>query len=207
MKPLSKLTRLLAVLLKVNIGLLIMAVLADVYSWIQYSRLGPGVNANETFLASDFVSMVVGLLQFLMAIFLGVTFLRWIYRANKNLHSLSSDPMIFSPGWAVGWYFIPIANLFKPYQAMKEIWVVAQRGAAQDASLVGWWWFLWIVSNFLGRITLKLTLRANDAKSFSLSAVAQIFSDGLDIPLNVVALMLVIAIARAYERNFVEPGA
>jgi len=63
-----------------------------------------------------------GCVYFLLAIFLGVIFLRWIYRTNKNLHVLSSEHMTFSPGWSLGWYFIPVANLFKPYQAMKEIW-------------------------------------------------------------------------------------
>lgn len=190
----------------VNIGLLVIAVLAGIYSWNQYSHLAPGVDARETLLASDLVNMAVGLVQVLMAIFLGVTFLRWIYRANKNLHSLSSEPMTFSAGWSVGWYFIPIANLFKPYQAMKEIWSVAHRGAVPASSLVGWWWCLWIVSNFLGRIALKLSLRANDAQGYSQSALAQILSDGLDIPLNLVALMLVTAIAKAYADNFVDPG-
>lgn len=206
-KPLATLTRLLRVLLKVNIGILTVAVFADVYGWVEYSKLSPDVDANDTLLPSDVLNMVVGLVQLLLAVFLGVTFLRWIYRANKNLHVLSSGPMTFSPGWSVGWYFIPIANFFKPYQAMKEIWTIAHRRAPSGDSILGWWWFLWIVSNFLGRIALKLALRAEDAQSYVRSAVADIASDGIAIVLNVVALMLVTAIASAYGRNYVEPAA
>jgi len=205
-KPLAKLTRLLVVLLKVNIGVLIIAVLADIYGWVEYSKLAPGVDASETFLPSDVLNLLVGLVQILLAIFLGVTFLRWIHRTNKNLHVLSSEPMTFSPGWSVGWYFIPVANLFKPYQAMKEIWTVAHRSAPSGNSILGWWWFLWIVSNFLGRITLKLALRAENAQSYARSAAADMVSDGIDIVLNVVALMLVAAIATAYGKNYVEPS-
>ena len=28
----------------------------------------------------------------------------------------------FSPGWSVGWWFIPALNLLRPYQVIKEIW-------------------------------------------------------------------------------------
>ena len=206
-KPLPPLTRLLVVLLKVNVGVLAVAVIADVYGWFEYSNLAPSVDASETFLPSDGVNLLLGLIQLLLAIFLGVTFLRWIYRANRNLHVLSSEPMAFSPGWAVGWYFIPIANLFKPYQAMKEIWTVAHKGTPGGVSILGWWWFLWIVSNVLSRLTLKLALRAEDTQSYTNSAIADAVSDGIDIILNVVALVLVTVIARAYCVNYVEPCA
>jgi hypothetical protein len=115
--------------------------------------------------------------------------------------------MTFSPGWSIGWYFIPIANFIKPYQAMKEIWQVAHRGRPGPSSIVGGWWILWIVSNFLGRLTMKLALKAADAQSYTTSAVADAISDGIDIILNVVALMLVTAIARAYCVYYVEPVA
>lgn len=46
----------------------------------------------------------------------------WIVRASKNAASLMPDSKRITPGWAVGWYFIPFANLFKPYQAMRETW-------------------------------------------------------------------------------------
>ena len=28
--------------------------------------------------------------------------------------------MTISAGWAIGWFFVPFANLVMPYQAMKE---------------------------------------------------------------------------------------
>lgn len=78
---------------------------------------------------------------------------RWIYRVSANAHALSSE-MEISPGWAVGWYFVPIANLFKPYQAMKEVWYASHWGGeGEGAGLLPWWWGLWLVSSFLGRAT------------------------------------------------------
>lgn len=56
----------------------------------------------------------------------GVLILRWIYRANYNARQIGAAGMTFSPGWSVGWYFVPIAAFWKPYQAMKEIWRAAR---------------------------------------------------------------------------------
>lgn len=205
MKPLLPLTRFLSVLLKINLGILIIAVVADIYSWYEYANLSPDIDADEILLTSDWLNVVVGIIQFLFGILLGVTFLRWIYRANKNLHTLSSEPMRFSPGWSIGWYFIPIANLFKPYQAMKEIWTVTHRGALHGG-LLGWWWFFWIVSNMLGRMTMRISFRVEDAQGYAISALVDAISDGVDVGLSVIALALVGRIARAYHLNYTEIG-
>lgn len=59
-----------------------------------------------------------------------------------------SDEMFISPGWAVGWYFVPFANLFKPLQAMKEIWLESNRAGtsyeSRGSAILGWWWGLFV---------------------------------------------------------------
>jgi hypothetical protein len=45
----------------------------------------------------------------------------WIYRTNANAHSFSSD-MSITPGWSIGWFFIPFANLVMPYLGVQETW-------------------------------------------------------------------------------------
>jgi hypothetical protein len=88
-------------------------------------------------LPSDVVTGIVGLAQFILAIITGITFLRWIYRSNNNLRALSGESMTFTPGWSVGWYFIPIANLWKPYQVMNEIWKVSHKNNATGHAVLG----------------------------------------------------------------------
>ena len=70
---------------------------------------------------SRYLQIIVSL-QFVNGVVVIVLFCIWIYRANYNARQLGATDMQFSPGWAVGWNFIPIANLWKPYQAMREIW-------------------------------------------------------------------------------------
>ncbi len=64
--------------------------------------------------------LVIGLVQLAAAIFIGIIFLMWVYRMCRNAHSIENAKIEITPGWAVGWYFVPLANLWKPYQAMKE---------------------------------------------------------------------------------------
>jgi hypothetical protein len=45
----------------------------------------------------------------------------WEFRARSNLDAFGATGMSVSPGWSVGWWFIPIANLFMPYRGMSEI--------------------------------------------------------------------------------------
>ncbi len=77
----------------------------------------------------------------------------WIHRAHANLHEAGVDGLEFTPGWAVGWYFIPFANLFKPFQAMRELWAASHaetdRYGGEAPSELKWWWGAWISGNIL----------------------------------------------------------
>lgn len=75
-------------------------------------------------------------------------FATWTYRMNSNIHVLGANHLRFTPGWAVGWYFVPVANLWKPYQVMRELWLASSNPADWQADragkLVGWWWAGWL---------------------------------------------------------------
>lgn len=95
----------------------------------------------------DNLDNTLGILElFYFVIFIAsVTLIgRWIYIANSNARQLGAQGMEFTPGWSVGWYFIPIANIWKPFLAMREIWKASHRPAAWQSApgspLLGWWW-------------------------------------------------------------------
>ena len=50
-----------------------------------------------------------------------VAWLVWQHRGHRNLARLGVRQLRFAPGWAVGWRFVPIANLWKPFQAIREL--------------------------------------------------------------------------------------
>ena len=111
------------------------------------------------FLGLQLAYGVAGLLQFVMLIASYVLVSMWTYRAMKNLHIVREPGVEMSPGWAVGWYFIPIANLWKPFEGMLQIWRDSHHMAGQDekvANYVGWWWALWIIGNILANLSIRL---------------------------------------------------
>jgi Domain of unknown function (DUF4328) len=79
----------------------------------------------------------------------GILFLRWLYVANCNTRALGAKKMRFSPGWSIGWFFIPIACLWKPYQAIKEILMTSVNPIAcrtdKSILILNYFWFLWII--------------------------------------------------------------
>lgn len=120
----------------------------------------------------------------------------WIHRANYNARQLGGTDMHFSPGWAVGWYFIPIAWFWKPYQAMREIWQASvspvdwQRQAGSP--LLVWWWGLWILTGWGTFAVSELTVRSLDAAGVATAdAAIELSSAILSVPLTLVLLAII----------------
>jgi len=93
----------------------------------------------------------------LLTIIIGtiITFCIWTNRSMKNAWALSNHRSgMISPGWAVGWYFIPIASLWKPVEAVQQMRNTAFHKAS-DFSLAPWW-TLWIIMSILDRISSKM---------------------------------------------------
>ena len=73
-----------------------------------------------------------------------IPILIWVYRAHNNLKREGVEGLKFSPGWAVGSYFVPIMNLFVPFQAMRALYNRShgEPEELQDAtadSVSSWW--------------------------------------------------------------------
>ena len=81
----------------------------------------PSPSPEETLSAPEVFYALSGLGWTILMIPGMVLFFVWIRRANINADALVRSRMEFTPGWAVGWFFVPFANLFKPYQVMAEI--------------------------------------------------------------------------------------
>ena len=207
LKPLAGLTKAVRVLLMINIAVIVVAIFAGIYEYHTYRGLPPDVDINETFLLSEAVAAIVGLIQLVLFIILGVTFLRWIYRTNKNLGAISGQPMSFTPGWSVGWYFIPFMCLIKPYQAMKEIWDLSHKNQSVTSSILGLWWALWLISSFFGEFTFKAIMGADSVTEYSSSTMTNMVCNGIDVVLSIVALMLVTRIGYAYSKNYSQQDA
>lgn len=87
----------------------------------------------------------------------------WTNRMNKNARALGARDMEYTPGWAVGWFFVPIANLFKPFSATNEIYRASEPGPdgvgwkeEPTPGILSFWWACWIIGNILERVSDRL---------------------------------------------------
>ncbi len=93
------------------------------------------------------------LLLFVVLAFAGIPFIIWFHRAYKSLRPRGVETR-FTPGWAIGCWFIPFANWVLPGMIGDEIWR-AGRPADQPARADGWnlarvWWAIYIGCGVLG---------------------------------------------------------
>jgi len=80
-----------------------------------------------------------------------VMFCLWTYRVAKNATAMGARLSI-SPGWAVGFYFIPIVSWWMPYSAMVQTWDASDPDPRSDPyqprshALLVAWWLSWLAS-------------------------------------------------------------
>lgn len=177
-------TVLIGMIMLLDLGMLLVSI-------AQVAALNaPQLPAEDELQATDLAALGLFLIRFPTFIACTVCFLMWTYRANTNAAALSGRPLEITPGWSVGWYFVPFANLVKPYHAMKEIWVASARSDA-STGLVSLWWTLWIVSNIANNAAFRYGLRADTVEELRVSLFMDIGVGILDVPLNIVAILLV----------------
>lgn len=145
--------------------------------------------------ANDQRQKLVGMLQAGISITTIILFAMWIYRANFNSRALGAQNMKFTPGWSVGYYFIPILWFWKPYQAMKEIWRTSKAPTSWESvargTVLPWWWFFFLISAMLGNASFRTALRAKEIGELLTTTGITIASDVVSIPATIIALVLV----------------
>lgn len=143
---------------------------------------------------SESVSGMTAAISLLAYLVTSILVLRWIYLSARAAYSVSHR-MTVTPGWAVGRFFLPIVNLWTPYQGIAEIWRVSVAPAAPDVVptpvILRWWWGLWLASSLFGHIGGRLTLQADTAKGLINAAWADLVLFALNVPLVVVLVRII----------------
>ena len=161
-------------------------------------------------LANNFVSIPLTCVALATTILAAI----WIYRAAVNLRALGAPDLTIGPGWAIGWYFIPIANWWKPYQAMKEIWQASARPQQwRDSAtppLLRMWWAMWLLRFFVPWTILMAagtaTRHGDAAGGWLLNNAAQMAGSLIDMPLALLFALLVGTIWRMQSDHAAPPS-
>lgn len=156
----------------------------------------------ETAAGNDFRVMAGGILYTVAFIVSVVTFILWFRRAYFNLH-LKVKNLSNGEGWAAGAWFVPILNLFRPFQIMKELYEATRdylrsNGEALpigfSTTWVNIWWGFWIVGNILGNISTRISLNAETLEGM----ITATWMDILSSAGIVIAALLAIKVIQDY---------
>ena len=164
----AKALRVLMVLTIIALGLLAIAYAVDHSAYTSYD-VGDGsldtVQNADAFLG--FASLLSGGLT--IAVF--VLTVIWQWRLAKNHQQLGRPGTSLGPGWAIGGWFIPLANFVLPFIQFRDLW----RGADPEAQPNAWkqgrvspvlwlWWGLFVGAYVIEMVTsFRLTFGTVEA--------------------------------------------
>jgi hypothetical protein len=108
--------------------------------------------ADDFVRTATFVALSLGLVT-------GVLFIVWQWRTAKNAAVvLRRRGARYGPGWSIGGWFIPLANLVIPVLVMQDLWRSSDPQSSPDgwrsrprSALVGWWWVAFVVAGVASR--------------------------------------------------------
>lgn len=156
---------------------------------IPYTEIDSAVETNELRVAIAGAAMLI---TFGLA---GVFILLWKYNANKGARQLGALGMQFSPGRAVAHYFIPFSNLYRPYEAMSEIYRASQDperwAESAHPKIVGLWWTLSFASGLLSRATEYAWKHYESSNSYTWALTATFATDAVLIGMSLAMMAIV----------------
>jgi hypothetical protein len=185
------------------VGVTDAAAIVAAIPYIGYLRTLPAdsVFANLAMVTSEGFYALAGLAQLVAILVAAVFFIRWFYLVHSNLRQLSDEPTKYSTQWTIWGFFVPLLNLIRPQQVMREVWAMSHRAWNGDPSRVAdrqqpkdrvnlWWgWFL--STCILGNVVGRIAWRAVTAQDTLIATWLTLASDAVDIIAVIVAIALV----------------
>jgi hypothetical protein len=157
--------------------------------------------ANDTMVATAVLAYVA------VALTTAIIFGFWLVRANRTARSLAPGSVQISPGWSVGWFFVPVANLWKPYQAVTEVWFASEMYDPNRVVERPWffplWWAAWIGGTVLSRLAGSAMKSAgSDIGELIDATYLSIADDVAWLVAALLAILVVRSIAGAQEKGW-----
>lgn len=205
---LTKLKKWLVVLLAACAITDVIAIVAEAGQLSLLNRLTAGEDLSiETVEASDAFAGTSTGLQFLAYIVAAVVWVIWFRRAYSHIPRLTSQPLRFKAGWAIGGWFVPIMAFYRPKQIANDIWRATDVTAdhAQPlkerpvGALLNWWWAAWIAAQMTDNAAGRVLFTAETLDAQTNSTYILIGADVLSIIAAGFAIVVVKTITQRYE--------
>lgn len=104
-------------------------------------RLAAGINGDAEARGFDAISSWLTILDLAVLAMSGIAVLAWLSRSVANLEALDAGPALVTPRWSIGWWFVPIANLFMVPRIVLDVGqrVEVARLALFQVGVMAWW--------------------------------------------------------------------
>jgi len=79
--------------------------------------------------AHVFIGQVVLHIQMTLLAATAIAFITWLYRCRANLRAFGTRHLRYPRNWAVFGFLIPVVNLVRPYQVVREVWKASDPSA------------------------------------------------------------------------------
>ncbi|HYF29804.1 MAG TPA: DUF4328 domain-containing protein [Chitinophagaceae bacterium] len=146
---------------------------------------------------SDSLDRLAAVINLIVRIITIVLFIRWFRRAYYNLHMAAPHEASYEEGWAAGAWFVPILNLFRPYQIMEEVWTGTQRALPHrfpditPPTMVGVWWALYLGMNISANVVVFKALKIQDVYDLGPLSVWSLIAQGFAIAATLVVIIMI----------------
>ena len=193
MRPNANRAKLATTFIWIVMGFQIISSISSFFQYLLLKSVAEGYSITpEVANANDFRQSIIAILFAILYLFSVVFFIQWFRRAYFN-QEIKFKSMASTNGWVSGAWFVPIMNLFKPFQLMQEIYENAENYLLDKEmidekksrkSIIGWWWGLWIGTGVLSRISSSFLGSADDLGELIASTLFSIFMVVIFIPLS-----------------------
>jgi hypothetical protein len=213
--------RVVKALLAVNAALAALAVVFEVWHLVMLGdSTADDWAATDKFDGSDLRLGIVYVVQFLLWLVTAGFFMAWLHRVYKNVVALGAYDLRHGPGWAIGSWFVPILNLFRPKEIVNDAWRGSDPELPPFAHRRRWvenpvpplflaWWLIYLLSgaldNTAGRLYGSLDIdQERTATIVALAASAVTFTAAL-LAIRTVTMITDRQNARAAARERMAP--
>jgi hypothetical protein len=141
-------------------------------------------------------------LQTLVSLATAVVFIIWFRRVRLNAEVFDPSMQPMRPGWSVGAWFVPIANLVLPRRIAGGIWTASAQTNTDGtwrtvpATVMNLWWGFWVVSLIGSQYAARQSWKAEQPQEILDTTALVMASDTLDIVAAVFAILFVRRLTR-----------
>ncbi|QDT18001.1 DUF4328 domain-containing protein [Alienimonas californiensis] len=181
-KPADGLRHAVIVLLGLSLAVLaVRAVLSLREMWLiaEFAALFDPTEADAAdLILNETLTAFAGIAQVALLLITVIPFLMLVHRLTANAWSFQAGGKKpdYSPGWAVGYFFIPILNLVRPAQVMNQNFDLSETKNGRVPATPNLWWCGWVFAGIAGRAYTAMTNAAGRSGDLDLFWYAEIVS-------------------------------